>query len=131
MTILENLINELTTEKNNGVESYLFAIQYTNDIVSIVEMAIAEIAKNIDMFTISNKNGNTQLKFKATKQVKEILKKYETVATFKTETVEKMNALWSGKATSADRLSLKEIMEICRYIADEYEKYLGENEIWT
>ena len=43
--------------------------------------------------------------------------------------VEKMNALWSGKATSADRLSLKEIMEICRYIADEYEKYLGENEI--
>ena len=41
----------------------------------------------------------------------------------------KMNALWSGKATSADRLSLKEIMEICRYIADEYEKYLGENEI--
>ena len=43
--------------------------------------------------------------------------------------VEKMNALWSGKATSADRLSLKEIMEICRYIADEYEKYFGENEI--
>ena len=43
--------------------------------------------------------------------------------------VEKMNALWSGKATSADRLFLKEIMEICRYIADEYEKYLGENEI--
>ena len=43
--------------------------------------------------------------------------------------VEKMNALWSGKATSADRLSLKEIMEICRYIADEYGKYLGENEI--
>ena len=43
--------------------------------------------------------------------------------------VEKMNALWSGKATSVDRLSLKEIMEICRYIADEYEKYLGENEI--
>ena len=43
--------------------------------------------------------------------------------------VEKMNALWSGKATSADRLSLKEIMEICRYIADEYDKYLGENEI--
>ena len=54
MTILENLINELTTEKNNGVESYLFAIQYTNDIISVVEMAIAEIAKNIDMFTISN-----------------------------------------------------------------------------
>ena len=92
MTILENLINELTTEKNNGVESYLFAIQYTNDIISVVEMAIAEIAKNIDMFTVSNKNGNAQLKFKATKQVKEILKKYETVATFKTETVEKMNA---------------------------------------
>ena len=45
MTILENLIKELTTEKNNGVESYLFAIQYTNDIVSVVEMAIAEIAK--------------------------------------------------------------------------------------
>ena len=43
--------------------------------------------------------------------------------------VGKMNALWSGKATSVDRLSLKEIMEICRYIADEYEKYLGENEI--
>ena len=43
--------------------------------------------------------------------------------------VGKMNALWSGKATSADRLSLKEIMEISRYIADEYEKYLGENEI--
>ena len=43
--------------------------------------------------------------------------------------VEKMNTLWSGKATSADRLSLKEIMEICRYIADEYGKYLGENEI--
>ena len=89
MTILENLVKELTTEKNNGVESYLFAIQYTNDIVSVVEMAIAEIAKNIDMFTVSNKNGNAQLKFKATKQVKEILKKYETVATFKTETVEK------------------------------------------
>ena len=84
MTILENLVKELTTEKNNGVESYLFAIQYTNDIVSVVEMAIAEIAKNIDMFTVSNKNGNAQLKFKATKQVKEILKKYETV--------EKMNA---------------------------------------
>ena len=91
MTILENLVKELTTEKNNGVESYLFAIQYTNDIVSVVEMAIAEIAKNIDMFTVSNKNGDAQLKFKATKQVKEILKKYETVATFKTETVEKMN----------------------------------------
>ena len=91
MTILENLIKELTTEKNNGVESYLFAIQYTNDIVSVVEMAIAEIAKNIDMFTVSNKNGDAQLKFKATKQVKEILKKYETVATFKTETVEKIN----------------------------------------
>ena len=45
MTILENLIKELTTEKNNGVESYLFAIQYTNDIVSVVEIAIAEIAK--------------------------------------------------------------------------------------
>ena len=44
--------------------------------------------------------------------------------------VEKMNALWSGKATSADRLSLKEIMEICRYIADEYGKYLGENKNW-
>ena len=43
--------------------------------------------------------------------------------------VEKMNALWNGKATSSDRLSLKEIMEICRYIADEYDKYLGENEI--
>ena len=43
--------------------------------------------------------------------------------------VGKMNALWGGKATSTDRLSLKEIMEICRYIADEYEKYLGENEI--
>ena len=43
--------------------------------------------------------------------------------------VGKMNALWSGKATSSDRLSLKEIMEICRYIADEYEKYLGDNEI--
>lgn len=43
--------------------------------------------------------------------------------------VEKMNELWSGKTTSADRLSLKEIMNICRYIADEYEKYLGENEI--
>ena len=43
--------------------------------------------------------------------------------------VEKMNALWNGTATSADRLSLKEIMEICRYIADEYDKYLGENEI--
>ena len=43
--------------------------------------------------------------------------------------VGKMNSPWSGKATSADRLSLKEIMEICRYIADEYEKYLGENEI--
>lgn len=41
--------------------------------------------------------------------------------------VEKMNALWSGKATSADRLSLEEIMKICRYIADEYEKYLGKN----
>ena len=41
----------------------------------------------------------------------------------------KMNALWSGKATSTDRLSLKEIMEICRYRADEYGKYLGENEI--
>ena len=40
--------------------------------------------------------------------------------------VEKMNALWSGKATSADRLSLKEIMEICKYIADEYGEYLGE-----
>ena len=92
MTILENLIKELTTEKNNGVESYLFAIQYTNDIVSVVEMAIAEIAKNIDMFTVSNKNGDAQLKFKATKQVKEILKKYETVATFKTETVGKMNS---------------------------------------
>lgn len=26
-------------------------------------------------------------------------------------------------------LSLKEIMEICKYIADEYGKYLGENEI--
>lgn len=38
--------------------------------------------------------------------------------------VGKMNALWGGKATSADRLSLKEIMEICRYIADEYERYL-------
>ena len=92
MTILENLIKELTIEKNNGVESYLFAIQYTSDIVSVVEMVIAEIAKNIDMFTVSNKNGNAQLKFKATKQVKEILKKYETVATFKTETVEKMSA---------------------------------------
>lgn len=92
MTILENLVKELATEKNNGVESYLFAIQYTNDIVSVVEMVIAEIAKNIDIFTVSNKNGNAQLKFKATKQVKEILKKYETVATFKTETVEKMNA---------------------------------------
>ena len=43
--------------------------------------------------------------------------------------VEKMNALWSGKATSSNRLSLKEIMEICRYIADEYGKYLEENEI--
>lgn len=41
--------------------------------------------------------------------------------------VGKMNAFWSGKATSADRLSLKEIMEICKYIAEEYEKYLGEN----
>ena len=41
--------------------------------------------------------------------------------------VEKMNALWSGKATSSDRLSLKEIMNICRYIADEYGEYLGEN----
>lgn len=41
--------------------------------------------------------------------------------------VEKMNALWSGKATSSNRLSLKEIMEICRYITDEYGKYLGEN----
>ena len=96
MTILENLIKELTTEKSNSVESYLFAIQYTNDIVSVVEMAIAEIAKNIDMFTVSNKNDNAQLKFKATKQVKEILKKYETVATFDTATVEKMNAE-SGK----------------------------------
>lgn len=92
MTILENLIKELTIEKNNGVESYLFAIQYTSDIVSVVEMVIAEIAKNIDMFTVSNKNSNAQLKFKATKQVKEILKKYETIATFRTETVEKMNA---------------------------------------
>ena len=27
--------------------------------------------------------------------------------------VGKMNALWNGKATSSDRLSLKEIMEIC------------------
>lgn len=70
MTILENLIKELTIEKNNGVESYLFAIQYTSDIVSVVEMVIAEIAKNIDMFTVSNKNSNAQLKFKATKQVK-------------------------------------------------------------
>ena len=43
--------------------------------------------------------------------------------------VGKMNALWGGKATSVDRLSLKEIMEKCRYIADEYGKYLGENEI--
>ena len=43
--------------------------------------------------------------------------------------VGKMNALWGGKATSTDRLSLKEITEICRYIADEYGKYLGENEI--
>ena len=41
----------------------------------------------------------------------------------------KMNALWSGKATYADRLSLKEIMNICRYIADEYGEYLGDNEI--
>ena len=43
--------------------------------------------------------------------------------------VEKMNALWSGKATSADRLSLKEIMEICRYISDEYGRSVVEHAI--
>ena len=70
MTILENLIKELTTEKNNGVESYLFAIQYTNDIVSIIKITITEITKNINIFTTNNKNNNTQLKFKTTKQIK-------------------------------------------------------------
>lgn len=92
MTILENLEREIATEKANGVDSYLFAVQYTNEIVSVVEIAIAEIVSLIDMFTVARKNGNTQLKFKATKQVKEILKKYATVATFDTATVERMNA---------------------------------------
>lgn len=35
--------------------------------------------------------------------------------------VEKMNALWSGKAKPSDRLSPYDIMCICRYIADELE----------
>lgn len=91
MTILENLIKELTTEKNNGVESYLFAIQYTNDIVSIIKITITEITKNINIFTTNNKNNNTQLKFKTTKQIKKILKKYKTITTFKTKTIKKMN----------------------------------------
>ena len=122
MTILENLIKELTTEKNNGVESYLFAIQYTNDIVSVVEMAIAEIAKNIDMFTVSNKNGDAQLKFKATKQVKEILKKYETVATFKTETVEKMN-------TQSDKINRGHCIEMILFGYTENEVLKSQSKI--
>lgn len=92
MTILENLEKEIATEKANGVDSYLFAVQYTNETVSVVEVAIAEILSLVNMFTVARKNGNTQLKFKATKQVKELLKKYETVATFDTATVEKMNS---------------------------------------
>ena len=35
--------------------------------------------------------------------------------------VGKINALWSGKAKSSDRLSPYDIMCICRYIADELE----------
>ena len=96
MTILENLEKEVATEKANGVDSYLFAIQYTNEIVSVVEVAITEIPSLVNMFTVAKKNEDTQLKFKATKQVKELLKKYKTVATFDTATVEKMNAE-SGK----------------------------------
>lgn len=45
MTILENLIKELTTEKNNGIKNYLFTIQYTNNIISITKMTITKITK--------------------------------------------------------------------------------------
>ena len=91
MTILENLIKKLTTKKNNNIKIYLFTIQYTNNIISIIKIIITKITKNINIFTINNKNKNTQLKFKTTKQIKKILKKYKTITTFKTKTIKKIN----------------------------------------
>ena len=86
--IKENVINEVEKEKKNGVENYLFAVQFTNAIVSIVEVNFNEIIEISKYFTISGKS----VKFKATKEVKEILKNMPVVTTLKTEDIEKLNA---------------------------------------
>lgn len=86
--IKENIINEVEKEKKNGVENYLFAVQFTKAIVSVVEVNFNEIIEISKHFTISGKS----IKFKATKEIKEILKNMPVVTTLKTEDIEKLNA---------------------------------------
>ena len=86
--IKENVINEIEKEKENGVENYLFAVQFTNSIVSIVEVNFNEIIEMSKYFTISGKS----IKFKATKEVKEILKNMPVATTLQTADIEKLNA---------------------------------------
>ena len=85
--IKENVLNEIEKEKENGVENYLFAVQFTNSIVSIVEVNFNEIIEMSKYFTISGKS----IKFKATKEVKEILKNMPVTTTLQTADIEKLN----------------------------------------
>ncbi|MGN0961489.1 MAG: hypothetical protein ACI4PF_04750 [Christensenellales bacterium] len=86
--IKENVINEIEKEKKGGVENYLFAVQFRNDVISVVEVNFEKVVEISKYFSLSGKS----IKFKATKEVKEILKKMPVVTTLKTDDIEKLNA---------------------------------------
>ena len=86
--IKENVVNEIAKEKSNGVENYLFAVQFEKDVISVVEVNFNEVIEISKYFSLSGKS----IKFKATKEVKEILKKMPVVTTLKTDDIEKLNA---------------------------------------
>lgn len=81
---IERIEKTIEDMERNGVTSYIFAVQFTPKTVSFVKVSTREVIKFSSFFKISN----NRILFKATKDIKNVLKNYPVIFECATNIIE-------------------------------------------